>query len=90
MNNYLRYQDGSTYTVHATFMALRNGEFPLPSVRLSAYPLNNEDGIPTPPSLETYQEHAAKRVLVLPRGGRTTFFVNVGRDQITWKNVVNI
>ncbi|PAV23661.1 er to golgi transport-related protein [Pyrrhoderma noxium] len=73
-------KDGSTYTVHATFMALRNGEFPLPNVRLSAYPLDNGDGIPTPPSLETYQEHAAKRVLVLPRGGRTTFFVNVGRD----------
>jgi trafficking protein particle complex subunit 10 len=30
------------------------------------------------PSAETYQAHGAERVLVLPRGGRTTFVVDMG------------
>ena len=30
------------------------------------------------PSIETYQEHGAEKILVLPRGGRTTFVVSMG------------
>ena len=33
------------------------------------------------PSSETYQVHAAERVLVLPRGGRSTFVVGMSLDQ---------
>ena len=30
------------------------------------------------PSIETYQEHGAEKVLILPRGGRSTFVVGMG------------
>lgn len=30
------------------------------------------------PSIETYQVHGAEKVLVLPRGGRSTFVVGMG------------
>lgn len=60
-------------------MAVRHGELPLPSVQISAYPLESSHST-APPTLETYQEHAAERLLVLPRGGRTTYFLNVGGE----------
>jgi hypothetical protein len=34
----------------------------------------------TAPSTETYQIHGAEKVLVLPRGGRSTFVVGMGND----------
>ena len=33
------------------------------------------------PSCETYQMHGAEKVLVLPRGGRTTFVVSMGENE---------
>ena len=30
------------------------------------------------PSIETYQVHGAEKVLILPRGGRSTFVVGMG------------
>ena len=35
-------------------------------------------GARTIPSTETYQVHGAEKVLVLPRGGRSTFVVGMG------------
>ena len=61
-------------------MALRHGELPLPYIRVSAYPAEGKESA-TPPTLETYQEHGAERLLILPRGGRTTFFLTVGREE---------
>ncbi|EJD05845.1 uncharacterized protein FOMMEDRAFT_79224 [Fomitiporia mediterranea MF3/22] len=73
-------KDGDTYTVTITLMALRHGELSLPNVRVVAYPSDNNQSA-TPVSLEAYQVQGAERLLVLPRGGRTTFFLNVGREQ---------
>ena len=33
------------------------------------------------PSCEMYQVHGAEKVLVLPRGGRMTFVVNMGENE---------
>ncbi len=32
------------------------------------------------PGCETHQVHGAEKVLVLPRGGRSTFFVSMGTN----------
>ena len=32
------------------------------------------------PGCETYQEHGAHKVLVLPRGGRSTYVVGMGNS----------
>ncbi|KAL5529216.1 hypothetical protein ACEPAG_5190 [Sanghuangporus baumii] len=73
-------KDGSTHKVTLTLMALRHGELPLPAVRVSADPVEGQESA-GPPSLETYQVHGAERLLILPRGGRTTFFLSVGMEQ---------
>ena len=73
------FKDNTTFKVTITLMAVRHGEIPLPSVQVSAYPLESTHTA-APPTLETYQAHAAERLLVLPRGGRTTYFLNVGGD----------
>ncbi|KAI5124589.1 hypothetical protein M0805_003108 [Coniferiporia weirii] len=74
-------KDGSTHTISITLMALRHGEISLPNVRVTAFGSEGGATSTTLPSLETYQAHGAERLLVLPRGGRTTFFLNVGREQ---------
>ncbi|KAH8117364.1 trafficking protein particle complex subunit 10, partial [Phellopilus nigrolimitatus] len=73
-------KNDSTHIVSITLMALRHGEIPLPKVLVTAFPPLNGGSSITPPSLETYQVHGAERLLVLPRAGRTTFFLNVGRE----------
>ena len=63
-----------------TLIALHHGEFFLPKISITALPI---DGVLTMgsmsvPSIETYQEHGAEKVLILPRGGRSTFVVGMG------------
>ena len=62
-------------------IALHHGELYLPKVSITT--LSEADGIVTMgslavPSIETYQEHGAEKVLILPRGGRSTFVVGMG------------
>jgi len=73
-------KDGGTHTVTITLVALHHGELPLP--RASVAPLSIVGGGPMGsvmlPGCETYQEHGAYKVLVLPRGGRCTYIVGMG------------
>lgn len=61
-------------------IALRHGEFFLPKVSITALPIADvvTMGSLAIPSIETYQEHGAEKVLILPRGGRSTFVVGMG------------
>jgi len=72
--------DGATHSVHMTLIALHHGELPLPRVAVTALPTSGEltMGAKAIPSTETYQVHGAEKVLVLPRGGRSTFVIGMG------------
>jgi len=73
-------QDGGTYTVPITLIALHHGEFFLPKVSVTALPIAGATamGSLAVPSIETYQVHGAEKVRILPRGGRSTFVVGMG------------
>jgi len=73
-------KDGETHTVPITLIALHHGEFALPKVTVTALPMAGAVtmGSMAVPSIETYQVHGAERVLILPRGGRSTFVVGMG------------
>jgi hypothetical protein len=72
-------KDGARYTVPITLIALHHGELALPKVAVTALPDAGEVTTRSmAPSTETYQVHGAERVLVLPRGGRSTFVVGMG------------
>ncbi|PPR03937.1 hypothetical protein CVT26_001142 [Gymnopilus dilepis] len=73
-------KDGATHVVPITLIALHHGEFSLPKVSVTALPMAGTVtmGSMAVPSIETYQAHGAEKVLVLPRGGRTTFVVGMG------------
>ncbi|KDR81848.1 hypothetical protein GALMADRAFT_240099 [Galerina marginata CBS 339.88] len=73
-------KDGATHTVPITLIALHHGEFSLPKVSITALPMAGAMtmGSMAIPSIETYQAHGADKVLVLPRGGRSTFVVGMG------------
>ncbi|PSR94078.1 hypothetical protein PHLCEN_2v4506 [Hermanssonia centrifuga] len=75
-------KDGQTFTTPLTLIALHHGELVLPKVGVSALPMSGvvRMGSMAVPSCETYQLHGAEKVLVLPRGGRTTFIVSMGDD----------
>ena len=64
-------------------IALHHGELALPKVLVTALPLvgKMEMGSVVIPSCEMYQMHGAEKVLVLPRGGRTTFVVTMGENE---------
>ena len=73
-------QHGSLQSIPLTLIPLHHGELPLPQVNLYPLPLTSGEvtmGSMALPSAETYQANGAERVLVLPRGGRTTFVVNM-------------
>ncbi|KAF8212360.1 trafficking protein particle complex subunit 10 [Mycena galopus ATCC 62051] len=72
--------DNATYSVPITLIALHHGELVLPKVAVTALPLAGEVtmGSMAIPSSETYQVHGAEKVLVLPRGGRSTFVLGMG------------
>jgi hypothetical protein len=74
------YQDGETYTVPITLIPLHHGEFSLPKVTVTALPMAGTItmGSMAIPGIETYQERGAEKVLILPRGGRSTFVVSMG------------
>ncbi|KAF4615296.1 hypothetical protein D9613_003220 [Agrocybe pediades] len=73
-------KDGETYTVPITLIALHHGEYSLPKISITALPMAGAVtmGSMAVPSIETYQAHGADKVLVLPRGGRSTFVVGMG------------
>ena len=73
-------QDGATYEVAVTLLPLRHGLLALPNVTVMPLPLAGSEltmGSMALPSAETYQLHGAQRVLVLPRGGRSTFALDL-------------
>ncbi|KAJ7098036.1 trafficking protein particle complex subunit 10 [Mycena belliarum] len=72
--------DDATYSVPITLVALHHGELTLPKVAVTALPLAGEVtmGSMAIPSTETYQVHGAEKILVLPRGGRSTFVLGMG------------
>ncbi|KZV72948.1 hypothetical protein PENSPDRAFT_628128 [Peniophora sp. CONT] len=67
-------QDGGAFEATLTLVPLRAGALPLPRVRVA--PL--EGDAQGKPSCETYQAHGAEVVQVLPRGGRSTFLLDMG------------
>jgi len=70
--------DGSTFTVPITLIALHHGELALPKVAVTPLPLAGALMMgPLPPSIDTYQVHGAEKILILPRGGRSTFVVGM-------------
>ncbi|KAG6876520.1 hypothetical protein C0993_002535 [Termitomyces sp. T159_Od127] len=75
-------QDGDTKAVPITLVALHHGELALPKVSVTALPISGEStmGSMAIPSTETFQTHGAETVLVLPRGGRSTFVINMGSN----------
>ncbi|TFK86916.1 hypothetical protein K466DRAFT_586827 [Polyporus arcularius HHB13444] len=74
--------DGATFTAPVTLIALHHGEVALPKVAVTALPIPGEHRMRSSvvPGCETHQVHGAEKVLVLPRGGRSTFFVSMGTN----------
>jgi len=72
--------DEGTFSVPLTLVALHHGEFVLPKVMVNALPLADVDtmGSMAIPNTETYQVHGAEKVLISPRGGRSTFVLGMG------------
>jgi trafficking protein particle complex subunit 10 len=65
-------------------IAIHHGLLSLPRVAVEALPereQTTEDGVAVAPSTETYQVHGAEKVLILPRGGRTTYVVSLGEEK---------
>lgn len=73
-------QHDETFSVPITLIALHHGELALPKVVVLASPLAGEVtmGSLAIPTTETHQVHGAEKVMVLPRGGRSTFLVAMG------------
>lgn len=74
-------KDGSEFTVPITLIALHHGELSLPKVTVSSLPMvgaTHTMGSLSLPNTETHQVHGAEKVLILPRGGRSTFIVGMG------------
>ncbi|KAF8275107.1 trafficking protein particle complex subunit 10 [Lactarius quietus] len=72
---------GSEFTVPITLIALHHGELSLPKVMVSSLPMAGVAhvmGSLSLPNTETHQVHGAEKVLILPRGGRSTFIVGMG------------
>jgi hypothetical protein len=76
-------QCGGTHNVLITLVALHHGELPLPRASVTPLPITSEVtmGSVVLPGCETYQEHGACKVLVLPRGGRSTYVVEMDGDE---------
>ena len=64
-----------------TLVALHHGELPLPRAAVTPVAGEMTMGSVVLPGCETYQEHGAHKVLVLPRGGRSTYIVGMGIDE---------
>ncbi|TDL27388.1 hypothetical protein BD410DRAFT_875203 [Rickenella mellea] len=80
---YFTAKDNQTHAVPITLVALHHGELPLPRLTLSVVPDTPTEGMSevlSTPSVETYQVHGAEKILILPRGGRTTFVLSMSRE----------
>jgi trafficking protein particle complex subunit 10 len=77
--HYVPQNDGK-YSFPITLIALHHGELALPRISVTPLPLGGEMtmGSLAIPSAETYQLHGAEKLLILPRGGRSTFVVGMG------------
>jgi hypothetical protein len=77
-------QDGSTLTIPMTLIALHHGELSLPKVVVGPKPVEGQMTMRTSslPNIETHQVHGAEKVLILPRGGRSTFIVGMGEQSM--------
>ncbi|KAI0709428.1 trafficking protein particle complex subunit 10 [Earliella scabrosa] len=77
-------KDGETFSTPITLIALHHGELDLPKISVTALPIaageQHRMRSTVVPGCETHQVHGAEKVLVLPRGGRSTFFVNMGTN----------
>ena len=74
-------KNGSVFTVPITLIALHHGELLLPKVMVTSLSMVGEThamGSLSLPNTETHQVHGAEKVLILPRGGRSTFIVGMG------------
>ncbi|KIJ16879.1 hypothetical protein PAXINDRAFT_162498 [Paxillus involutus ATCC 200175] len=73
-------QDGETFSVPLTLIALHHGELTLPKIDVKPLPLVGDGTMASMilPSADTHQVHGAEIILVLPRGGRSTFVVGMG------------
>ncbi|KAI9510228.1 trafficking protein particle complex subunit 10 [Russula earlei] len=76
-------EDGSTLTVPLTLVALHHGELSLPKVVVFPKPLEGEVTMKslTLPNIEAHQVHGAEKVLIHPRGGRSTFVVGMAERE---------
>ena len=64
-----------------TLIALHHGELSLPKVVVCPKPLEGQMAMGSSlPNIETHQVHGAEKVLILPRGGRSTFVVGMGEQ----------
>jgi len=72
-------RDDETFSVPLTLIALHHGELTLPKIDVKPLPLAG-NGMSTSifPNTDTHQAHGAETILVLPRGGRSTFVVGMG------------
>ncbi|KAH9966604.1 trafficking protein particle complex subunit 10 [Russula dissimulans] len=72
-------EDGSTLIVPVTLIALHHGELSFPTVVVSPKALEGEVTMRSLalPTIDTHQVHGAEKVLILPRGGRSTFVVEL-------------
>ena len=69
-------------TIPVTLIALHHGELSLPKVAVFPKPLEGQMTMRSLslPNIETHQVHGAEKVLILPRGGRSTFIVGMGEE----------
>jgi hypothetical protein len=67
-----------------TLIALHHGELSLPKVVVGPKPVEGQMTMRTSslPNIETHQVHGAEKVLILPRGGRSTFIVGMGEQSM--------
>lgn len=73
--------DGGSFTVPLTLIALHHGEITLPKVDVRPLPISTQASMgSTVPSADTCQVHEAEKVLILPRGGRSTYVVGMGGE----------
>ncbi|KAH7889469.1 trafficking protein particle complex subunit 10 [Phlebopus sp. FC_14] len=75
--------DGETFNVPLTLIALHHGELTLPKVHVRALPVVGDGTMESLvlPSTDSHQVHGAETILILPRGGRSTFIVGMGSQQ---------
>ncbi|KAG2367519.1 trafficking protein particle complex subunit 10 [Suillus spraguei] len=73
--------DGGSFAVPLTLIALHHGEITLPKVDVRPLPISTQASMgSTVPSADTCQAHEAEKVLILPRGGRSTYVVGMGGE----------